>query len=51
LTAVGQFIGDRSINATAVYARSDTAQARQVGALVEQRLVEAMEAAADGKTK
>jgi len=51
LTAVGQFIGDRSINATAVYARSDTAQARQVGALVEQRLVEAMEVAADGKKK
>lgn len=41
LTAVGQFIGDRSINATAVYARSDTAQARQVGALVEARVREA----------
>lgn len=47
LTAVGQFIGDRSINATAVYARSDTAQARQVGVLVEQRLAEAMKEAAD----
>jgi integrase len=41
LTAVGQFIGDRSINATAVYARSDTTQARQVGALVEARVREA----------
>lgn len=41
LTAVGQFIGDKSINATAVYARSDTAQARQVGALVEARVREA----------
>jgi len=47
LTAVGQFIGDRSINATAVYARSDTAQARQVGVLVEQRLAEAMREATD----
>ena len=43
LTAVGQFIGDRSINATAVYARSDTTQARQVAEIVEQRLREAME--------
>lgn len=41
LTAVGQFIGDRSINATAVYARSDTTQARQVAEIVEQRLREA----------
>jgi len=49
LTAVGQFIGDRSINATAVYARSDTTQARQVGVLVEQRLAEAMGEATDEK--
>jgi integrase len=41
LTAVGQFIGDRSINATAVYARSSTAQARQVAEIIEQRLREA----------
>jgi integrase len=43
LTAVGQFIGDRSINATAVYARSDTTQARQVAEIIERRLREAME--------
>jgi len=41
LTAVGAFIGDTSINAVAVYARSDTAQARQVADIIEQRLREA----------
>jgi integrase len=51
LTAVGQFIGDKSINATAVYARSDTAQARQVAEIIEQRLREAAGGSADGKTK
>jgi integrase len=43
LTAVGRFIGDRSINATAVYARVDTAASRHAAELVEKRLVEAME--------
>jgi integrase len=41
ISAVGKFIGDKSINATAVYARADTASARQVADLVEQRLREA----------
>lgn len=41
LPAVGKFIGDKSINATAVYARADTASARMVADLVEQRLLEA----------
>lgn len=41
LTAVGKFIGDKSINATAVYARSDVAGARQVAEMIERRLREA----------
>jgi hypothetical protein len=38
---VGKFIGDRSINATAVYARADTSSARMVAELVETRVLEA----------
>jgi integrase len=41
LPAVGKFIGDKSINATAVYARSDVAGARTVAEMVEKRLLEA----------
>jgi integrase len=41
LPAVGKFIGDKSINATAVYARSDVAGARAVADMVEKRLLEA----------
>jgi integrase len=41
LPAVGKFIGDKSINATAVYARADTSSARMVADLVEKRLLEA----------
>jgi integrase len=41
ITAVGRFIGDKSINATAVYARADTSSARLVAELVEKRLLEA----------
>jgi integrase len=41
LPAVGKFIGDKSINATAVYARADTTAARAVAAIVEARLNEA----------
>jgi integrase len=41
ITAVGQYIGDKSVNATAVYARSNTAQARQVSEIVAERLREA----------
>lgn len=40
-TAVGKFLGDKSINATAVYARADTASARMVAELVERRILEA----------
>lgn len=43
LPAVGRFIGDRSINATAVYARADTASARAVANIIEDRLREAQE--------
>jgi integrase len=39
--AVGKFIGDKSPNATAVYARADTTSARNVGAAIEQRFLEA----------
>jgi len=46
LTAVGRFIGDKSINATAVYAQADTAASRHAAQLVEQRLLEAV-----GKTQ
>ena len=46
LTAVGRFIGDKSINATAVYAKADTAASRHAAQLVEQRLLEAV-----GKTQ
>jgi integrase len=41
MPAVGKFIGDKSINATAVYARSDVAGARTVAEMVEKRLREA----------
>ena len=41
LTAVGAFIGDTSINAIAIYARSNTAQAREVAEAVAARLREA----------
>lgn len=43
LTAVGRFIGDKSINATAVYARADTASAREVADIIDRRLREARE--------
>jgi integrase len=41
LPAVGRFIGDKSINATAVYARADTASARAVADIIDRRLREA----------
>ena len=41
LPAVGRFIGDKSINATAVYARADTAGAKAVANIIDQRLREA----------
>ena len=41
LPAVGMFIGDKSINATAVYARADTSAARQVAEIIDRRLEEA----------
>lgn len=41
LPAVGRFIGDKSINATAVYARADTAGARTVADIIDRRLREA----------
>lgn len=41
ITAVQKFIGDKSINATAVYARADVTAARAAGELVEKRLREA----------
>jgi hypothetical protein len=40
---VGRFIGDKSINATAVYARADTASARAVADIIDRRLREAKE--------
>lgn len=40
--AVGKFIGDKSINATAVYARADVSSGRMVAELVEDRFVEAL---------
>lgn len=43
LTAVGRFIGDKSINATAVYARADMAASRSAAQMVEQRLLEAVD--------
>lgn len=43
ISAVGKFIGDKSINATAVYARADVRAAREVGELVAARLKEAGE--------
>jgi integrase len=42
ITAVGKFIGDKSINATAVYARADVTAARAAGELVAERFREAM---------
>jgi integrase len=45
IAAVGKYIGDKSINATAVYARADVRAARAVGELVEQRFQEAIERA------
>jgi integrase len=41
ISAVGKFIGDKSINATAVYARADVTAARAAGELVARRLREA----------
>lgn len=41
MPAVGKLIGDKSINATAVYARADVTAARLAGELVERRLREA----------
>lgn len=41
ITAVGKFIGDKSINATAVYARADVTAARAAGELVAMRMREA----------
>jgi integrase len=41
ISAVGKFIGDKSINATAVYARADVTAARAAGELVAQRVREA----------
>jgi integrase len=41
ISAVGKFIGDKSINATAVYARADVTAAREVGELVAKRVREA----------
>jgi hypothetical protein len=38
---VGKFIGDKSINATAVYARADVTAARAAGELVAARVREA----------
>ena len=43
LPAVGMLLGHRSLNATAVYARSDVAAARQAAEAVEKRLHEAHE--------
>lgn len=42
ITAVGKFIGDKSINATAVYARADVTAARATGELVAERFREAI---------
>lgn len=42
ITAVGKFIGDKSINATAVYARADVRAARAVGEMVAERFREAI---------
>jgi integrase len=47
LPAVGAFIGDKSINAAAVYARSDTTQARAVADAVASRLREASKLGAE----
>jgi integrase len=41
ISAVGKFIGDKSINATAVYARADVTAARAAGELVAARVREA----------
>lgn len=41
ISAVGKFIGDKSINATAVYARADVSAARAAGELVARRVREA----------
>lgn len=41
ISAVGKFIGDKSINATAVYARADVGAARAAAALVADRFREA----------
>jgi integrase len=43
LPAVGRFIGDKSINAVAIYARADTAGARSVAEIIDQRVREAQE--------
>lgn len=42
ISAVGKFIGDKSINATAVYARADVRAARAAGELVAERMREAI---------
>lgn len=42
ITAVQKFIGDKSINATAVYARADVTAARAAGELVAERMREAI---------
>jgi integrase len=41
ISAVGKFIGDKSINATAVYARADVTAARAAGEMVASRVREA----------
>ncbi len=41
ISAVGRFIGDKSINATAVYARADVTAARAAGEMVAARMREA----------
>lgn len=42
ISAVGKFIGDKSINATAVYARADVRAARAAGEMVAERMREAI---------
>jgi integrase len=42
ISAVGKFIGDKSINATAVYARADVTAARAAGEMVAERFREAI---------
>jgi integrase len=47
--AVGMFIGDKSANATAVYARADTASKAVTAKLVAERMAEAVRITADPK--